>query len=140
MRREPPSIRWMVSAGLTRDDAIAVRRISMALRRWYEAECGDCNDHRSTAIERDDVTGKPFRVIHSYRRDGRPDVVTRYAVADREAGAKRRLAAIMARYPGLSYYLQHDPRGCAVWLLRPGDVPAGAHLESYYTRGIPAES
>lgn len=34
------------------------------------------------------------------------------------------------------YYLQTDPRGCALYILRPGDVPAGADVQSYYTRGI----
>ena len=29
--------------GLSLDDALAVRRISMTLNRWYELECGDGN-------------------------------------------------------------------------------------------------
>lgn len=59
-----------------------------------------------------------------------------HTVPDREAGALKRLAKIMARYPSLQSYVQTDPRGCALYILRPGDVPAGENAESYYTRGI----
>ena len=62
--------------------------------------------------------------------------IPRYPVPDREAGARKRLAAIMKRYPALTAYVQTDPRGCALYLLRPGDVPAGAEPRECYTRGI----
>ena len=55
---------------------------------------------------------------------------------DREKGAKKRLQAILARYPGFSAYVQGDPRGAALYVLRPGDVPAGADVSSCYNRGI----
>ena len=42
----------------------------------------------------------------------------------------------MARYPTLSSYVQGDPRGAALYILRPGDVPEGASVDSYYNRGI----
>ena len=42
----------------------------------------------------------------------------------------------MARYPALSAYVQGDPRGAAVYILRPGDVPAGADPDAYYSRGL----
>ena len=35
----------------------------------------------------------------------------RWSIPDRERGAIRRLDKLMARYPGLRYYLQTDPRG-----------------------------
>jgi hypothetical protein len=64
---------------------------------------------------------------------------TRHPIADRETGARKRLAKIMANYPYLSAYIQTDPRGCAVYILRPGDVPEGCDPASYYSRGIMAE-
>lgn len=60
----------------------------------------------------------------------------RWPTPDRETGAIKRLNAIMARYPKLSAYLQGDCRGAAVYILRPGDVPEGCNVNSYYSRGI----
>jgi hypothetical protein len=56
-------------------------------------------------------------------------------VADREAGALKRLQAIFAKHP-LTYYVQGDPRGAALYVIRPGDVPVGANVESCYNRGV----
>ena len=110
--------------GITFDDAHALRRISMTLRRWHELECGVEGGY----IERDETTGKPFMVNPNNNR--------RYPTPDRETGALKRLAKIMAAYPALSAYVQGDPRGAALYILRPGDVPAGEDADSYYSRGI----
>jgi hypothetical protein len=59
-----------------------------------------------------------------------------YPVRDMEKGALKRLAAIMARYPTLGHYVQGDPRGAALYILRPGDVPQGQQADAYYSRGI----
>jgi hypothetical protein len=126
--------------GFTTDEAAALRRISMTLRRWYELECG--NDYGY--IERDETTGKP------YMRTSRG---TRYPVADRETGAVKRLNAIIRacnerRFAGddasildpkcddLAVYLQTDPRGAPLYILRPDDIPAGKDPAAYYSRGI----
>ena len=61
----------------------------------------------------------------------------RTKIADRERGALKRMAALMARYPALTPYVQGDPRGCAVYVLRPGDVPEGKAADAYYSRGVP---
>lgn len=37
---------------------------------------------------------------------------------------------------GKPLYQQTDPRGCALYLIRPGDIPAGESVEAYYTRGL----
>ena len=133
----------LVSLGFTIDEAAALRRISRTLRRWHELECGI----DAGCIERDDATGKPYWVAQ-YR-----DNVRRWPVADRERGALRRLARIMQdannrRFIGdtasmlapncddLTHYIQPDPRGAALYILRPGDVPPGADPASCYTRGI----
>lgn len=136
-------IEVLQSLGFTYDEAESLRRISMTLHRWHELECGT----DSGCIERDDETDKPFM---TYERGSGPR--GRYAIPDRETGAKKRLAAIIGQRNGrpciaggefkpcdgkkLSAYIQTDPRGAALYILRPGDVPQGADVSSYYTRGI----
>jgi hypothetical protein len=144
------------SLGFTSDEAESLRRISMTLQRWHELECGDGNGH----IERDEKTGKP-RYFNSRARYVDPHDPRAWSViADRETGAKKRLAAIMAQHNGkhcpkcepsalqpcgqecrhvvgkLTAYIQTDPRGAALYIIRPGDVPAGADVDAYYSRGI----
>lgn len=46
------------------------------------------------------------------------------------------LARVMARYPALAYYVQGDPRGAALYVLRAGDIPPGESAGVYYSRGI----
>ena len=129
-------------AGIAQGDALELRRISMTLHRWHELECGDGNGHGSWCLARGkkdvggafeyDDTGRPYLDYHSNSGN-----TARYSlVADREKGAKKRLQAILARYPGFSAYVQGDPRGAALYVLRPGDVPAGADVSSCYNRGI----
>jgi len=79
-------------------------------------------------VERDETTGK---VTWYDSRTGR-----RSPYADRETPALKRLAATMARYPTLSYYVQGDPRGASLYILRPGDVPEGEDVSAYYSRGV----
>jgi hypothetical protein len=112
----------ILSLGFTADEAAALRRISLTLRRWYELECGTDGG----CIERNEATGKPYWLTDSGRR---------WTVADRETGALRRLKAMMEGRP-LSYYVQTDPRGAALYILRPGDVPAGIKPESCYSNGV----
>jgi hypothetical protein len=42
----------------------------------------------------------------------------------------------MKRYPSLSVYVQGDPRGASLYVLRPGDVPEGERADAYYSRGV----
>lgn len=116
----------LTSLGISRADAEALRRISMTLHRWHELECGT----DIGAIERDEQTGRP------HWRHANINGRSYYPIPDREEGAKKRLAKIMAKYPTLSAYIQGDPRGASLYILRPGDVPEGEQAESYYTRGI----
>jgi hypothetical protein len=120
------------SLGFTFDECEKLRRISMTLHRWHELECGNSNDWASWAIERDEQTEIPYMVTHHYNRSN----PTRYRVADRENGAKKRLAKILESRPGISAYIQGDPRGAALYILRPGDIPEGKEAASYYNRGI----
>ena len=114
----------VLSLGVSIDDAVALRRISLTLRRWFEHECNG-------AIQRDGDRGDGAPFWHS-TYDGRR--ICR--APDRERGALKRLDSIMSRYPTLASYVQGDPRGCALYLLRSDDVPAGADLGAYYNRGV----
>lgn len=138
----------LMQLGFTMHEADSLRRISMTLRRWHELECGDGHGY----IERDETTGKPFYVNCNSRYVSANDPRARSAIADRETGALRRLKAIIAarnaRQPwakdegrivwpeSVSTYIQGDPRGAALYIIRPGDIPAGQSVDSCYSRGI----
>lgn len=162
--RQTRQMDTLMSLGFTRDEAEQLRRISMTLRRWFELECGDSNEYASWAIERDDNgDGPPYLVRHIYGHGRTPDRTRRTRIADRETGARKRLAAIVARrnarvthpdspdaernihatcaaracpYAVLTTYIQTDPRGAALYILRSGDVPDGGDPSAYYNRGV----
>lgn len=174
MRSNPDCLSRLQAAGFDYEDACALRRISMTLRRWHELECGDSNDYASWVITRGnylrpegpptpgingssirrrdpkkvfvhDEDGKPFLERHVYGQSGLMDYTVYEALPDRERGALKRLGKIMARYPGFAYYVQGDPRGCALYILRPTDIPADVAIDSAparewlsanYSRGI----
>ncbi len=136
--------------GFTYDESAALRRIEMTLQRWAELECG--NDRG--AIERDEKTGKPrfFYDAQVRTMTGQTAWLRRsYPIADREAGALRRLAAIVrdrnaricgevadyrdAQQKEILPYHQGDPRGCALYLLTREQLGADA-IDSVYTRGL----
>lgn len=133
----------LLSLGFTRDEAESLRRISMTLRRWHELECGDGNG----CIERDEMSGIP-----QWRRSDDTGKLCGRPIPDREKGAKRRLAAIIGQRNGrpgivngefcaapagkLSAYIQTDPRGAALYIIRPGDIPECSSADSCYSRGI----
>jgi hypothetical protein len=118
----------LAALGISHEDASALRRIAMTLHRWAELECGN----ERGAIERDETTGKPYWTYDAGANGKRG----RVAIPDRERGAEKRLAKIMAKYPTLSAYIQGDCRGAPLYILKPGDVPEGQHAESYYSRGV----
>ena len=129
--------------GFTYDESAALRRIEMTLQRWAERECGDGSNW---AIERDETTGKPFNVYHGEGKS------RRYPVADREAGAIKRLQMIVnarnARLTGgnsnantdqIVPYHQGDCRGCMVYLLTRAQLTQDGKvlpIDQYYTRGL----
>jgi hypothetical protein len=142
----------LLELGFTRDEAAALRRISMTLQRWFEYECGTGEGQTTRSIERDgdDGEGKPYMRVQFPTAHGYVD--KRWPIADREAGARKRLRKIIAdrndREAGkllteqvesiitVSAYVQSDPRGAALYILRPGDVPEGSDVSGYYSRGI----
>ena len=158
MRTKPDCINRLQAAGISYDDAVALRRISMTLHRWHELECGDSNDHYSFALVRGrksqpfdkaigarveqfehDDNGTPFIERHANRPSPNGKYRTYWTpIPDRERGALKRLAAIMARYPGFAYYVQGDPRGCALYIMTPGQMASRepGWLSANYSCGI----
>jgi hypothetical protein len=127
----------LMSLGFTATQADKLRKISMTLQRWHELECGIDGG----CIERDEA-GKPFwRSEYSGKLS---------PIADREKGAKMRLDKIIESrnlsewaflgWPmsqvAITPYIQGDPRGAALYLIRPDDVPEGKSVDSYYSRGV----
>lgn len=106
------------------EQANTLRRAQITLHRWAEQECGDGNDYASWSIERDEETSLPY--FCRYPHTGK---ATRTRIADREAGALRRVKAVCEQI-GAFYYHQTDPRGCALY------VGAEPLSESYYNRGV----
>ena len=114
----------LIKLGFTYDEADSLLRAANRLHRWHELECGTDQG----AIERDGETGE---LRWYYRHEW-----ALYHGPDYETLALRRIKKIMAAHPHLGYYVQGDPRGCALYILRPGDVPEGKDVDGYYSRGI----
>ena len=95
---------------VTLENANMLRRACMTLSRWAEQECGDSDNYKSWAIERDEETGKAYMAV--YPHDGKS---RRYAIPDRETGALKRVAKYCAEH-GLFYYHQTDPRGSSLYI------------------------
>jgi rubrerythrin len=135
--------------GIDYQTAESLRRISMTLHRWFEGECGTT----SGCIERDEETGKTYWLNSNTGR--------RFKIADRETGAKKRLAKLMEglknrcdrcgyvglcdtcpecikiTHPYLTAYIQGDCRGASLYLLRKGvDLKPGESIDSVYSRGV----
>ena len=118
----PACVTGLLTAGISLDDAIALRRISMTLHTWHEHECNG-------VIQRDEATDLPYWYsAYTHKRLCR--------APDRENGALRRLDEIMNKYPTLKAYVQGDPRGASLYIIRPNDVPEGKDVEAYYNRGL----
>lgn len=132
------------SLGFTLDEVASLRRISNTLQRWHELECGTDGGWYVERETEDGDSPPHLKNSDTGRDHGR--------TPDRERGAKLHLARLfdevnrarrtnmdgggMAPLEPLSYYIQTDPRGCALYILRPDDVPAGEPVDSYYSRGI----
>lgn len=122
----------LTQADISLDDAKALRRIALTLRRWDELKRGKDD----WTIERDAKTGKPYRRYtngcHVY-----PGMRLWQNVPDRETGALKRLAKIMTNYPGLVAYHQADLwKGKSLYLVPRSFVTDGCDIAACYDTGI----
>jgi hypothetical protein len=94
------------SLGFTTDECDQLRRISRTLSNWAERCCNEdieTRDDGSAWLTNRDMMGAPCKP---------------YRIANREAGALRRLEAILKPHARrLTYYHQTDPRGVALYLV-----------------------
>lgn len=123
----------LTDLGFTSNEIAALLSVERGLSRWHELECGTGNDRVSMSVERDENTNKPFKRVQYQTRSGWVDRKT--VCRDMEKAYLSRLSRIMDGKT-VRAYVQGDPRGCALYILRPGDVPQGADVHSYYSRGI----
>jgi len=117
MERKDSCFPGLLSLGITYDDADSLRLLSMRLRRWAERECN----------------GEISR-----RDDGKVETYNTYSgecvglARDMETPAIARVSAIVAKYPGLAWFHQTDPRGAAVYVYRVADL-AGRDIDACYS-------
>ncbi len=116
----------LMAYGIERLDVDKLFRIEKTLARWSEHECNG-------NIQRDGDAGDGAPRWY-YGFDG-PGPTRSYPIPDRERGALKRLAAIMAKYPTLRAYNQGDPRGCSLYIVRAADIPEGKDIDAFYNRG-----
>ena len=132
----------LMSGAIERDESTGnpyfVRQGNYGWSVWCLADdgAGKTRASRKTFPTKDAAIEYMLTVAPSREPEIRQVLYRRFPVPDRETGALKRLAAIMARYPQLSAYVQGDPRGAALYILRPGDVPEGGQADAYYSRGI----
>lgn len=129
--------------GFTYEEARQLRRIEMTLHRWAELECGveGANPQWTLCVERDEKTNRPMmrRMGPGY---GGQYVDRSWPIADREAGALRRLKAIVyarnRREPSgfIIPYHQTDPRGCALYLVKAEDLQGNRIVEAAQRLGF----
>lgn len=130
----------VIALGVSYEDACALRRISLTLHSWFIGECGDSDEFSATVIVRGrkekgqfiyDETGTPFRERQIYRINK-----TIYIpIPDRERGAMKRLNKIMEKYSHLTYFIQTDPRGAALYIIPRASITEGMKglIDCYYS-------
>jgi hypothetical protein len=111
--------------GLDEGEVAVLICAERALTRW---SCRECGDGSNWHIERDD-DGKPYEVYNG------PGGSRSYPIRDRERFEMDKAERIAKKH-GLTVYRQRDPRGCALYLMRPGDVRPGEQVDACYHRGI----
>lgn len=137
--RKPNNTAALRALGIKRDDCATLRRLEKRLARWHELECGTCHPARedwTVCIERDDETGKTFK--RTMGNSGGRWFDHREPCIDDEARVKRALSWLEAEYPHLIFYVQTDPRGCALHVIPRDRLPSPDADPSlyYFPRGV----
>lgn len=142
-QRKPNNTPALRALGIKRDDCATLRRLEKRLQRWHELECGTCHPARedwTVCIERDEETGKPFKRTMGAGYGGQW-FDYREPCIDDEARVRRALSWMEADYPHLVFFIQGDPRGCALHVI-PREAVEAAEAKGqdasyiYSSRGV----
>jgi hypothetical protein len=126
----------MERVGFSTSETETLLKAERALHRWHELECGtDSGCGGTVSVERDEESGKPFRRVQFMAQGGKW-FDHRQPCRDMEKAAQKRIKSVLQGKTGLSAFIQGDPRGCALYILRNGDVPEGKEPCAYYSRGV----
>ena len=112
--------------GFSNREALDLFTIESRLHKWHERECNG-------EVDRDEKTGKVYGVIQCLRRG---TVRTRLPIRDMETFVIRKLDGIMATRPHLTYYIQSDPRGAALYIIEKEKLDPALSIDCQYNRGI----
>lgn len=112
--------------GFDRDEAEALIKAERTISRWNERECNG-------EVEIDENNEQAIRVWYDNGGTGKRHWCQIPNLYD---GARKRVEKIISKHPGCKAYFQGDPRGCSLYVIRPGDVRDGDDVNSVYTRGI----
>ena len=88
-------------------------------------------DYCNGTLQRDESDGKVYR----HYGNGTFGPFWPVKVADREAGALKRIDKI-CKAASVTYYHQGDPRGCSLYIIRPGDIRDGQKIDCCYSNGV----
>jgi len=153
----------LTGLGFTEYEVDVLRRISNTLRRGHELECGTDSGaverdettgkpiFRSTSgrswpvADRETGAIKRLQAIMHRRNDffvpGLPEKHRLWECDDGtldilDFDGEIAIYNVPKNKAPLAYYIQTDPRGAALYILRPGDVPPGEDPAAYYSKGI----
>lgn len=131
MKTEPKTLRTLRLAqslahfNLSPDDIAKLLRIEKKLRRWHELQCG------VDAGRVEEVGGEGSGKWEFVNRHG-----NRSPIRDAGKQARKALNACTAGNPDLIFYVQTDPRGYALYLLKKSQVETGEDVNAVYNRGV----
>jgi hypothetical protein len=110
---------------LSPEEIAKLLRVEKKLRRWHELQCGVEAGH----VE--EIGGEGSGKWEFVNRHG-------YRSPIRDAGkqAEKALNAFTDENSDLFIYVQPDPRGCALYLLKKSQVESGEELSAVYMRGV----
>lgn len=100
-------------------------RIEKKLRRWHELQCG------AEAGHVEEVGGEGSGKWEFVNQHGH-----RSPIRDAGKQAGKALDAFKASHPDLFFYVQTDPRGCALYVLNVRQMHPSEDLHAVYDRGV----
>lgn len=123
--RAPRLAQSLADFNLSPDEIAKLLRLEKKLSRWHELQCGLDAGH----VE--EVGGEGSGKWEFVNRHG-----NRSPIRDAGKQARKVLNAFTAENPDLYFFVQPDPRGCALYLLKKSQVESGERLNAVYSRGV----